>query len=70
MKCQAFPDCFQIVYIEVPHQQGGAFRQGNRLFLIAPLIPAYKAGLTGCAPGHDASFSSIPRSYIFKFMLT
>ncbi len=35
---------------EAPRPQAGASRKGNYAY-IAPLIPAFKAGLAGCAPG-------------------
>jgi hypothetical protein len=43
----------QTGFLEAARPQGGAFRQGNHLFFIAPLIPAHKAGIAGCAPGQQ-----------------
>jgi hypothetical protein len=39
-----------MIIIEAPRPQYGASRKGNYAY-IAPLIPACKARLAGCAPG-------------------
>lgn len=45
--------------IEANRPRGGAPRQGTGQVIIAPLIPAHRAALAGCAPGRHSGFTLI-----------
>jgi hypothetical protein len=49
----------QMGVLEAARPKGRASRQGNHLFFIAPLIPARKAGIAGCAPGQQPVRNSL-----------